>query len=945
MAYQHLYSRVPARLSMYEKTDSFDTFAKSEVIDQKYINDNLLPFCNIKLTTNEMNLIRDGKFTTAYAQYLSKNGEKLIQSAISYIPLDFTGERSSYLVHSLIYSEEERLKIISSNRNGILNSKLFQTNIDTFDITNKDNKPIDNLDELLITFEKAGQPEEYVTKYPPQVMKRLIFALLQTLNPKGKNVYITLDYPMNKLSDAALAFMNTIIQIFPYSVRSKLSFITFLCDLNRYNNLIKIKFMPREFMTVQLGKAYQFDMTSKMIDGIRDEEYKLRESEIDFMYDLLSNKSVRDKFLGFYDYVVSQNPKLNNFDIKDFCNLIFLFKQSCGDYEEKFVIPEDKDVYNLLCVYESYRDYLKEKDRCEVLKCIQRYATRRIAIPQNIFSKVQKIYPTEIVKCKTTLMAIILELIHTDVMRDKLFSFIKSNYSKEIQKNRSIISEDLSRVFYGGFLQSQIIGLFSQYYQDETSQTKTVILDKLLLAIRTQTIQDKILEFLDKFYVSFTPNQRDMIYKTFYEMLSENDSLAKKIINFINNHYELDSSSYKKKIENNISMLVENDEKKKTRFLLELILNNKSILEKLILHRIFVSWSTKGSFTRYLESLSTLGFTELTDEVVKVWTICYEMPMPAQKKFTETVCECYKALKGVKLYSVLDLDDKLVQTIKSEDYRKINDIQSLYFDGLDRFYDYLKNNYINGFVKDHLLDALNPKLKQDGVKYILEFAENNPFIKESESFYLIVITNEVTNSIKEGKNIEAVYRIINTNLTKPVMKSIVESLKIGLDEFESRCYTNEDLSLSAITIAGIYTYLENGEDDLPSLFDYAYEKRKDFLSVSRNAVRGSKEDINIESLASIWAIDNIIQYIHILKQASNNEKLIDDIYNDETKGIRSVIYKILDKLDKDGNKKLMQIINNLKNEDPKLASIIELSINRHKKENKKGFFSKLFGKK
>ena len=62
MAYQHFYSRVPARLSMYEKTDSFDTFAKSEVIDQKFINDNLLPFCNIKLTTNEMNLIRDGKF-------------------------------------------------------------------------------------------------------------------------------------------------------------------------------------------------------------------------------------------------------------------------------------------------------------------------------------------------------------------------------------------------------------------------------------------------------------------------------------------------------------------------------------------------------------------------------------------------------------------------------------------------------------------------------------------------------------------------------------------------------------------------------------------------------------------------------------------------------------------------------------------------------------------
>lgn len=945
MAYQHFYSRVPARLSMYEKTDSFDTFAKSEVIDQKFINDNLLPFCNIKLTTNEMNLIRDGKFSTSFAQYLSKNGEKLIQSAISYIPLDFTGERSSYMVHSLIYSEEERMKVVSSNRNGLINSKLFCLNIDTFDITNKESKPITDMDELLISGEKSGPVEEFVTKYPPVVVKRLIYAILQTLLSKGKNVYITLDVSMNKLSETALNFMNTLVQIFPYSIRSKLTFVTFLCDLNRYNNLIKIKFIPKEFLTPQLGKAYQFDMTSKMIDGIRDEEYKSRESEIDFMYDLLGNKSVRDKFLAFYAYVVEQNPKLNTFDMKDFSNIILLFKQSSGEFEEKFVIPEDKDVYNLLCVYEAFREYLKEKDRCEILKCIQRYATNRIIIPQNIFSKVIKLYPTELVKCKTTVMAIILELIHTDVMRDKLFSFIKSNYNKEIQKNRSIISEDLSRVFYGGFLQSQIIGLFSQYYEDETSQTKTIILEKLLLAIRTQGIQEKILEFLDKFYESFTPNQRDMIYNTFYEMLLEDDSLTKKIINFINKHYDLDTSSYKKKIENSIATLVENDEKKKTRFLLDLILSSGGILEKIILHRIFVSWSTRSSFTRYLENLSQLGFNELTDEIIKVWTICYEMPMPAQKRFTEAVINAYKSLKGVKLYSVIDLDDKLLETIKSDDYRKLNDILSLYYDGLDNFYNYIKENYINGFVKDHLLDALNPKLKQDGVEYILDFAQKNPFIKESDTFYLIVITNEVTNSIKEGKNIDAVYRIINTDLTKPVMKSILESLKIGLDEFEARCYTNDDLSLSAITIAGIYTYLETGDADLPSLFDYAYTKRKEYLSVNRNITRGSKDEVNVDSLASIWAFDNICLYIHILKQASNKEEFVEKIYTDEEKGIKSVIYKTLNKLDKDGNKRLVQIISEIKKDDEKLATIIEQTANKYKKENKKGFFSKLFGKK
>lgn len=943
MAKQHFYSRIPARLSMFEKTDCFDTFAKSEVIDQKFINDNLLPFCDIKLTANELNLIRDAKFSNAFAQYFSKNGETLIQSAISYIPLDFTGERSSYMVHSLIYSDEERTKLVSSNRNGLINPKLFCTNLDTFNITNVESKPISDMDELLISGEKAQSPEQLIEKYPTVVMKRLIYAILQTALPKGKNVCITLDVDLKNFSDAALELMNSLIQIFPYSIRNKLTFITFLTEPNRYNNLVKIKFIPRDFFTIQSGKAYLFDMTTKVIDGIRDEEYKIRETEIDFIYDLLNNKNTRDKFLGFYSYIVEQNPKLNAFDLKDFANIILLFKQSSEEFEEKYVIPEDKDVDNLLSVYIQFRDYLKEKDRCEILKCIQRYATNRIIIPQNIFSKITKIYPTELIKCKSTIMNIILELIHTDVMRDKLFSFIKNNYSKETQKNRSIISEDLSRVFYGGFLQNQIIGLFNQHFGDETSQTKTIILEKLLLAIRTVSIQDKILEFIDKYYASFTPSQRDMIYSTFYEMLTENDALTKKIIIFINNHYSLDTSSYKTKIENNISNIVENDEKKKTRFLLELILQCGNVLEKVIIRRLFINWSSRSSFSRYLENLKNLNFNELSDEIIKVWTYAYEMP--AQKRFTDAVIECFKSLKGVKLYSVIDLDEKLLDTIKSNDYRKINDILPLYFEELDTFYKNLKDNYINDFVKEHLLDALNPKLKEDGVKYILDFAAKNPFIKESESFYLIVITNEVTNSIKEGNNIDAVYRIINTTLTKPVMKSIIESLKIGLDEFENRCYTNDELSLSAITIAGIYTYLENGDNNLLALYEYAFNKRRQSLSVNRNVIRGSRDEINIDSLAALWTIDNICKYIHILIQASNNKSLEEKLFGDNNEDIDKIISNCLNKVDKEGNKKLNQIIFEVKKDNEKLANYIELSINKYKKENKKGFFSKLFGKK
>ncbi len=946
MAYQHFYSRVPARLSMYEKTDCFDTFAKSRDLDAQFISDNILPFCNIKLNPTELTQIRDGKYTTAYAQYFSKNGEKLIHSCISYIPIDYTGVRSSYMVHSLIFSDEERNKIVSSTYNSLFNPKLFSTNIDTFAITNYDSKPIEDMSELLISGEKAGQLEDIVTKYEPEIIKRLIYAVLQSCTSKGKMVYVTMDEDITALSEAALTFMNSFVQIMPFSIRNKLSFITFLCDQNRYNNLIKIKFIPESYINNTQNKALQFNL-NKMIDsGISEPEFLLREKEIEFMYGLFENKNLREKFLYFYDYLVEQNPKFNNFDMKEFANIILLFKQSCGEYSESDVIPTDKDVYNIICVYESYREFMKEKDRCEILKCLQRYATSRIPIPQNIFSKITKLYPTEISKCKTTVMTIILELILTDAMRDKLFNFIKANYSKEQPRNRSVICEELSKVFYGKYLQVQILNLFNNYYEGESFQTKNLILEKLLLSIRTQDIQDKILEFLSAHYDEFSFQQKDMIYNTFYEMLREDDLLSRKLIAFIDSHYDRDLDSYKSKIENNIIVLCENDEKKKSRFLINAILENKGIFEKKVLNKIFSIWSTRGAYTRYLESLDNLNFTELVDEIIKVWTYCYDMQTPVQKKFTEKTLECLNSFKGIKLYSVIDFDDQLLNTIKNKDYCQINKIMSLYWDNIETYYSSIKNSFINPFVKEHLLDALNPKLKQDGVQYILDFASKNPFIKESESYDLIVITSNAINLIKDGRNEEAFSLILNANLTRNVMKLILDTLKNGLDDFEARTYTNEDLHFSAVTIASIYCYLENGCNDLTKLFEYTYNKRKDYLSVNRNVIRDfSKDDVNIESLASLWALENLCPYIKMFNRTSRSEENKEKNYADPEKGIVAVMYKVLDKLDKDGNKSLVKLILEIKEEDLRLSEIMESTYNKYRKENKKGFFAKLFGKK
>ena len=132
------------------------------------------------------------------------------------------------MVHSLLYNEEERIKITTSTKNGLINRKLFNTDINSFDITNKNAKPIEAIEDVEVTAERSGQLEQFATRFSPIVVKRLMFAILNSLTSKGKPIYITLNVDIDKLSEEALSFMNTLIQVFPFHIRNKLSFITFV---------------------------------------------------------------------------------------------------------------------------------------------------------------------------------------------------------------------------------------------------------------------------------------------------------------------------------------------------------------------------------------------------------------------------------------------------------------------------------------------------------------------------------------------------------------------------------------------------------------------------------------------------------------------------------------------------------------------------------------------
>ena len=107
MAYQHFYSCVPARASMFNKVDGYDTFVASSIFTKEYIDDNLSPLLEYRPTKYELPIIRRGKLPPVYCQFKGKQNQ-IIQSCISYIPSDYTGERSSCMIHSLVISDAEK---------------------------------------------------------------------------------------------------------------------------------------------------------------------------------------------------------------------------------------------------------------------------------------------------------------------------------------------------------------------------------------------------------------------------------------------------------------------------------------------------------------------------------------------------------------------------------------------------------------------------------------------------------------------------------------------------------------------------------------------------------------------------------------------------------------------------------------------------------------------
>ena len=603
MALQHFYSRVPARMSLFHKVDGYDTFSCSAGIDQSFIETELLPVCEDKLSAADADLARREKLAPAYMQFCTSDG-RLVQSCISYLPRDYSGERSAYLVHSLIYDAQETETVLSSPDGSVMPCDLFCRDLSAWNVTDPAARPDTDYPTAAYRQPPENDWQTLISRLGPDCGKPILYAFLSSLCGKSRSVFVCSESAPAETSGEVLNLIHTVLRVVPYHLRPLLSFCTRVGEQSRFQGM-RVRGVTGSVETVQTARGVRIDLTHGAVLGIPELELSQNAALCNFFWSLYRNDTLRREFLLFTKNAVKNFPPLGLPSMKNLTDLVYLFRCGSGLYQEKVVLPNDDAVLELFTVYEKYRDALPEEYRLNTVKSLRRYAQAQTGIPKKLFTKVTKLYPGEPACVRHLILTVVLELIHTDAMRDRLFAFLKGIYDSEEEATKGEILHHLCSVYYGGFLQQQILAFFDANFAAGHFEGMEEILEKLLLTIRTKAVQDKTLEMIDRYEAHFTPAMREAVGDAVLEHLPEGDSLAAQLLALTDRLLPQTDDDFRTRFLSRLCDAVDEEQKRTDHPMFRLIVRTDGICARTVGDRILRSSPGKRIFGEYIGHLCT----------------------------------------------------------------------------------------------------------------------------------------------------------------------------------------------------------------------------------------------------------------------------------------------------------------------------------------------------
>ena len=804
MSYQHFYSRVPARVSLYNKIDGFDTFAHSSGLDREFVLGELRAAYADKLSLYDQMKVRRGEIPTVYSQVLLPSG-RVVQTALSYLPLDFTGERSAYFVHSLVLTEEERAAIFSGSDCCTLNTDMFVTDASSFEITAPYAAANPAYPEKSQIRAFLGDARSVLGMYNPEMVKSFVFAVIKSVIGGGSDVYFRLPVPDASASLEAMRFINAVMSLLPYSVRERLSFVTYVNGPDSYRGF-KLKYACSDCERIFPHKGAFYDFSTGTVTG-QPEDFERNISLASFIYSLLDNKKVRDGFQVFVSNI--ERSYSLSLDIKSLNEIIYMFWQCSGFYVERSVLPTDEAVYNFLEIYEKYREGLIPAHRIQAYRCLGRYASAQTAIPEKIFSLLSRIYPDEIVPAKAVALDTLLSLIHAPAMREDLFAFISSNFDTETDGVKAAVIGNLARVFYGGFLQHHILQFFDQKFGREPVSSRDVILDKLLLSIRTPEVQRQIVSFIDRHYAELNQAQRLKVYTTCLEMIPQCDGLSLMLVNLINRRIAVEGGEIQKFISTKLCEILDLSLKAGDARLTAIMMENSGFCADLAAAYI---WKHRIGGDIFIGTLARMGAHKRASKLIHMYKTLPDLTDAEYEDLLSTFTETAVSVAPSTMYEIMQADRMAGAVLP------------------DRIAEHFRRTIIYPTVVHTYLDVFKVRYGKDGVNTMLEYTEGNDLLCVGEPYRVVKKYVSMVEKCKSSDT-EGAFRIAAAIPDEGTLKQqISDHIRMcALD-------TAEQSNATALTFELLINYFKGGNFRFDALYS-KYRRRIENDSDEQSAVK------------------------------------------------------------------------------------------------------------
>ena len=805
MAHQHFYSRVPARVSLYNKIDSFDTFAHSAGLSKEFILDELACVYSDKLDIYDSMKLRRGEIPTVYSQLTLPSG-KTAHTAIGYLPLDFTEERSSYLAHTLILDENESSAVFSGNESCVFNKDMFITDISSFDITASNAAANPALPEKAYFLRPLFDPRSLTFKYNKDMMKSFLYSVIASVCGSGRTVYFRLPTENLQHSNESLNFINSVMSILPYSVRKRLSFVTYVSETESYKGF-NLKGVSEDVESIDSREGSFYDFSRGMVTG-QPAEYSRHLSLASFFYALFENKNVRDEFHAFVSRIEKSYSYLT-LDVKTLSEIVFVFWQCSGFYVENSVLPNDDTVKSFFDIYEKYKLGLTSEQRVKAYRCLSRYSKAQIAIPRGIFEKLLKLYPEECTPAKAVALDVMLSLIHAPAMREELFAFITRHYAGEIDKVKEVINNNLSRVFYGGFLQHHILRFFDTNFASEPESTKNIIVDKLILSIRTPDMRAQIVSFFDRHYRDLSAAHRFKIFTTAIEMIPECDDLSALLIGFVNRHVLTESEEIRALMIERLPEALDRNIRFGNGNMVALLMENPGFCESIATNHI---WKYRVGGDQFIGYLASLPAHKRALKLISMYKTLPDLTNEDYELLVSTFSEIDVEIRPSTMYDLISADGNATMNLPKEQAELI------------------KKLIIHPTITSTFLDVFNVKYGKDGINTLLRYADGKPSLTNSEQYKFVQQFITLTERCERGDT-ENTFRIALELTDDP-------ELREEIAEYISDCVINTatQSDVCVCTFELLVGYYQTGGFDLEELYT-RYKKELEDKYISEGGVR------------------------------------------------------------------------------------------------------------